>query len=123
MTINVTADDFELLTANSASWASSAGSWAEQHGRFEPAPGTSSRPFDPSWHPSWDWAMAYWLDGTAWVAAMLARSFLDARGEAYEIVRDTADGGGDHYAGSWVILTNYRTPGWVLHDLEMDPGK
>lgn len=62
-----------------------------------------------------EWRHVYWL-GRDYVTALLARSFLEAAGEDYQVVSDEAGPFPDESYG-WVILTDYASPVWARQDI------
>lgn len=96
-------EDFQRLWDNAMSWAD-VDSWAEQvmAGRFECTDGNCGA--HDVHVPELDWRYIYFLPDD-WTSVILAKSFLRARGEKYEVFRDLvgAESGEGHYS----ILTNY----------------
>lgn len=90
VTIQMTAEDAELLTTTSTAWGND---WAEQDGRFENIKTQNAT-------PSYAWMRAYWLEpGTA--SMILFTSFLASQGHDCEVLWDLADDGG------FVVLTDW----------------
>jgi hypothetical protein len=60
------------------------------------------------------WRQIYWT-GDEYVNLLLARSFLEALGEDYQVA---VDEGADEQgrANGWVILTDWLSPVWVRHE-------
>ncbi|MCI2421113.1 hypothetical protein MOQ72_27085 [Saccharopolyspora sp. K220] len=59
------------------------------------------------------WNFAHWLDGESWATVVLARSFLEAQEESYQVLFDHDGPEGDsqkEFPNCYVLLTNY-TPG------------
>lgn len=88
--VEMTNDDFEMLATASMHWAGQ--DWETQDGRFIPLP-------DRDTPIVWTYGYAFWFG--PWANVILARSFLDAKGFAYQVLSDEGS------AGECVIITDY----------------
>lgn len=82
--------DFDRLWDTSMQWQGVG--WEAQEGRFDPP-------------VSYEWARAYWFE-LAYANLVMAKDFLDSKGEGYEVSSDEA--------GGWVLLTNYEYEGALV---------
>lgn len=90
VTIRIGAEDFAMLVEDGGPLASIP---PDKRGRFADA-------------PTREWQRIYWL-GSQYTTVLLARSFLEAIGEAYQIVYDEAQWDDGRVLG-WAILTDYE---------------
>lgn len=103
--LHMTEHDFDLLAENAMEWGQH---WAAHDGRFE----HMEQHYATA--PSYKWAIAYWV-GRHWTGVILAKSWLEHAGHAYEILSDQAiHPNGDSFG--FVILTDYRTASWRSKD-------
>lgn len=85
-------EDFDMLPETSMAWAGI--DWEEKHpGRFIPARSAETE-------IRWNLTRAYWL-GDPYASVLLARAFLQAREEEFQVLVDDSQ-------GQFVIVTNYE---------------
>ena len=94
------ADDFDRLCENSGKASGIAA--GKNRWRFKDA-GDGAPPVLP-------WRYVYWL-GRNYANVLLARSFLQAWGEDFQVASDEA---GPDYG--WVIFTDWASPSWAEAD-------
>lgn len=99
--IHMDDSDFEHLTQVSMEWATH--NWSTQSDRFENC--TPGEAFTEE--PRWDWRMAYWL-GEDYTTLLLAKSYLAAIGEPFEVLWDLDE----NPDMSYVLVTNFVSPAW-----------
>ena len=99
--IHMNDGDFEQLAVTSMGWAGH--DWSAQSHRFENW--TPGKAFTEE--PRWDWRMAYWL-GENYTTLILAKSYLAAIGEPFEVLWDLAE----NPDMSYVLVTNFVSPAW-----------
>ncbi len=92
--ITLDLSDFQLLWHTHARWAGQGWDSEDQAGRFETLGGRSI---------DYLWSDAYWMGGT-WASVVLARSYLDALGQAHQVISDMGE---DPAFAGYVLLTNY----------------
>ena len=98
--VRISPEDFERLSENSGNLHQAFPALYERL-RDGGKPAVMRRP----------WRQIYWT-GQEYVNLLLARSFLEAIGEDYQVVVDEgADETGR--ANGWAILTNYLSPVWA----------
>lgn len=106
-TITVTLDenDFELLAHTSMRWSYPDGrnDWTQQEGRFFLVKHEEDI--------NWQYRHAFWL-GTEWTTVLLARAYLDAVGQPYQVLWDMVE----NPDMSWVIITDHEPAGWPRAD-------
>lgn len=95
ITVSMDEHDFEQLADNSMKW--SGGGWEEQLDRF--------LPYGNAKEVCLSYSFAYWYPNAT--SMLLARSFLDAAGEHYQVLFDEADG-----TTPYVITTDYASRAW-----------
>jgi hypothetical protein len=87
--MKLTEQDFQNLWDTSMAWGSE---WRAQDGRFDPP-------------VSYEWRQAYWFE-LSYANLVMARTFLESKGEDYEVSSDEA--------GGWILLTNYEYKGALV---------
>jgi hypothetical protein len=92
ITVEMDAADFMTLCVNSMQWAGQG--WHDQPDRF--------RPYRPGEHVDWrSFQYAYWFDSPS--DMILAREYLRAAGEPFQVLWDEAGDG-----VPYLIVTNYE---------------
>lgn len=92
--ITVDQSDFQRFWHTHTKWAGQGWDSDDHTERFETLDGGSI---------DYLWSDAYWM-GDTWASVVLARSYLNALGQAHQVISDIGD---DPAFAGYVLLTNY----------------
>jgi hypothetical protein len=92
--ITLDQNDFQRLWHTHMRWAGQGWNSEDHADRFETV---DDRPID------YLWSNAYWM-GDTWASVVLARGYLNALGQAHQVISDIGD---DLAYAGYVLLTNY----------------